>query len=107
MFAIAYDLNTEALKKYYHNTSWKNAYGDIRAFLNERGFKRQQGSVLYGEATVTMVDAIVAVTELSKEFPWLVHSVTDIRILQLMNNDDLMPVVKVGAQLAAVADAAK
>ena len=55
MFAIAYDLNTDKLKANYHNASYNNAYGDIKKFMADHGFTTQQGSVLYGNTSVTMV----------------------------------------------------
>lgn len=105
VFAIAYDLEVEKLKHHYH-ASYNNAYGDIRKFLETKGFSTQQGSVLYGDDTVTMVGAITAVTELSETFPWLAPSLKDIRILQLLNNDDLMPAVNMGAKYHKIAEVA-
>ena len=48
MFAIAFDLDTDTLKKSYHIASWQNAYNDIAKFLRDQGFDRQQGSVYFG-----------------------------------------------------------
>jgi virulence-associated protein VapD len=100
MFAIAYDLDTALLSKNYPTASSNNAYADIRKFLEARGFKRQQGSVLYGDDTVTMVNAIIAISDMARHFSWLAPSIKDIRILQLLNNDDLMPAVLSGAATA-------
>ncbi len=95
MYAIAYDLDTAALQAHYPGKSYNNAYGEIRNFLAARGFAHQQGSLLYGDGTVTMVSAVLAVTALSHSMPWLRHCVQDIRILQLMVNDDLRPALEV------------
>jgi len=65
--------------------------------MESHGFQKQQGSVLYGDDTVTSVTAILAVVAASRKFNWLAPSLSDIRILQLMNNDDLMPAVNSGA----------
>ena len=45
MYAIVFDLDTEILSQRYHVRSWENAYSDIRAFLEARGFRWQQRSV--------------------------------------------------------------
>ena len=98
MYAIAFDLDTECLKKSY-TPSYNNAYGEIKAFLAGRGFKNKQGSLYYGDASVTMVTAVMVVAEMSQELPWLESCVSDIRILQIMDSDDLRPAVKMGAAL--------
>ena len=96
MFAIAFDLDIEALKKNYGKASHTNAYGEIREFLHSKGFSNKQGSLYYGDKTVTQVTAVLAVVELSRRFPYLKNSVADIRVLRLLDADDLMPAVIVG-----------
>lgn len=96
MYAIAFDLITEKLKKNYPGSSWQNAYGEIREFLESKNFHQKQGSLYYGNEKVTQVTAVLAVVELSQRFPYLKPSIDDIRILQLLNNDDLMPAVITG-----------
>src|ERR1039458_7141656 len=95
MYAMAFDLDTERLQASVgkgHN----NAYGEIRSFLAERGFRNQQGSLYYGDETVTQVSAVLAIVELSRQYRYIKPSVADIRILRLLDNDDLMPAVIVG-----------
>lgn len=93
MFAIAYDFDTDCFRTHYHNDSWQNAYGDVKKFMHTKGFTTVQGSVLYGDSTVTMVTAMMAVAELAKKFSWVNCCVKDIRILQIMENDDLKPFI--------------
>ena len=38
MYAIVFDFDTETLKQLYPNTSWNNAYADVRNYLMARGF---------------------------------------------------------------------
>ncbi len=38
MYAIAFDMDTESLKRLYENDSWNNAYADIKAVLRKYGF---------------------------------------------------------------------
>ena len=96
MYAIAFDFDTTLLKVNYGGPSWQNAYGEVRKFLAERGFTNQQGSLYYGDGTVTQVSAVLAVVEMSREFPYLKTSIGDIRILQLVTNDDLRPAIEMG-----------
>lgn len=98
MYAIAFDLDTECLKTNY-GTSYQNAYGEIRAFLSTNGFSNKQGSLYYGDQSVTMVGAVMVVSKMAQELPWLETCVSDIRILQILDSDDLRPAVEMGAAL--------
>jgi virulence-associated protein VapD len=99
MYAIAFDLDQAALEANYA-LSAPSAYSNVRKFLEAHHFSNQQGSVYYGDTTVTMVTAITVVTEMAKNMPRLESCISDIRILQLMNNDDLMPAIKLGASMS-------
>ena len=95
MYAIVFDLDQDALAQAYHNDSFKNAYGDIKKTLESHGFKRQQGSVYFGEGTrADAVSCVLAVMDLAKKNPWFEPSVRDIRMLRIEDNNDLMPAVK-------------
>jgi virulence-associated protein VapD len=91
MYAIAFDLDTADLKVNYPGPSSNNGYKEIRDILAGYGFDWQQGSVYYGDENVTSVTTILAAQALSKQLPWFKASVKDIRILQLLANDDLKP----------------
>ena len=91
MYAIAFDLDTEALRKHYPTSSFKHAYDDIRVALARRGFEWQQGSVYFGNATVTPVTCVLAVQEVTAAFEWFARSVRDIRMLRIEENNDLRP----------------
>jgi virulence-associated protein VapD len=95
MYAIVFDLDQESLANTYHNDSYKNAYGDIRKALEAHGFNRQQGSVYFGDVKkVDAVSCVLAVMDLAKTHPWFEPSVSDIRMLRIEDNNDLMPAVK-------------
>lgn len=95
MYAIVFDLDQDTLSKTYHVPSYQNAYGDIKKTLESHGFTRQQGSVYFGDVTkVDAVACVLAVMDLAKENPWFAPSVTDIRMLRIEDNNDLMPAVR-------------
>ena len=95
MYAIVFDLDQETLSKTYHVLSYQNAYGDIKKALEANGFTRQQGSVYFGDVSkVDAVACVLAVMDLAKANPWFAPSVTDIRMLRIEDNNDLMPAVK-------------
>ena len=95
MYAIVFDLDQDTLSKTYHVPSYQNAYGDIKKTLEAHGFTRQQGSVYFGDvARVDAVSCVLAVMDLAKANPWFAPSVTDIRMLRIEDNNDLMPAVK-------------
>ena len=56
MYAIVFDLDTMVLEQTYSNTSWRNAYSEIRKILEDRGFEWQQGSTYFGSESITAVD---------------------------------------------------
>lgn len=94
MHAIVFDLDTETLKQIYPNPSWNNAYTDICSELESFGFKRQQGSVYFGNADeVNSVTCVLAVQSLSRKFAWFKAAVKDIRMLKIEDNNDLAPAI--------------
>ncbi len=98
MYAIAFDLDTDTLKKSYHNESWQNAYNDIARFLRDQGFDRQQGSVYFGDESVDMVICQTAVQRLTLIYDWFAPSVRDIRMLRIEDNNDLTPAIELALE---------
>ena len=94
MYAITFDLNTKVQETGYPSPSWQNAYADIGRFLQQHGFDRQQGSVYFGDDSVDVVRCQLVVQQLTAEFPWFGPSVSDIRMLRIEENNDLMPTVE-------------
>jgi virulence-associated protein VapD len=89
MYAIAFDLDTNQLQDQYPTASWQNAYGDIKKTLIGHGFTWQQGSVYFGDNTVTAVTCVLAAQNLSKTYPWFKSCVKDIRMLRIEELNDL------------------
>jgi len=95
MYAIAFDLDMDTLKKAYINDSYNNAYGDIKKILEAHGFDRQQGSVYFGDVEkVDAVKCVLAIMDLTQKHSWFASSVRDVRMLRIEDNNDLMPAVK-------------
>ena len=90
-YAIAFDLKIDDLKQYYSPTSPNHAYSEIGTFLKHNGFSHQQGSLYFGDDTVDAVRCVLTVQQLSKKLPWLSQCVTDMRMLRIEDNNDLMP----------------
>lgn len=88
MYAITFDLNIELLKTNYTGNNYNNAYSEIRRFLESQGFNHQQGSVYFGDETITNITCVLAVQNLSREFPWIKSCVKDIRLLRIEENND-------------------
>ena len=94
MYAIAFDMDTDALKKTY-GEPYNNAYGEIRKLLAKHNFTPQQGSVYFGDPKkVDAVKCVLAIFELSRTFSWFAKSVKDIRMLRIEEQNDLMDAVQ-------------
>ena len=91
MYAIVFDFDTATLEATYGNTSWRNAYQDVRKVLEKYGFEWQQGSTYFGSPEVSPVTCVLAVQDIAKSFGWFGASLRDIRMLRIEENNDLMP----------------
>jgi len=94
MYAIAFDLDTQKLQELYHVTTWQDAYTDVARELQRLGFTRKQGSVYFGNETVTPVTCVMAVQAIAVKYPWFQPSVTDIRMLRIEELNDLAPAIE-------------
>ena len=94
MYAICFDLEIAALKRYYSGRHYENAYDDICRELRQHGFERQQGSVYFGSRTTTPVDCVLAAQALARRYAWFEKSVRDIRMLRIEERNDLMPAIR-------------
>jgi virulence-associated protein VapD len=86
VFALAFDLVVENLKRHYPK-SVSQAYGDIGRTLGKHGFTRIQGSVYVTQST-DFTGLIRAVTAL-KAMTWFPNCVRDIRGFRVENWSDL------------------
>jgi len=92
MYAIAFDLDTEAGNRLHPSGDYHNAYGDIRRFLETRDFWNQQGSVYYSNHTKVVI-VMKVVLDLQTRYPWFRSIVRDLRVLRIEENDDLLPLL--------------
>jgi virulence-associated protein VapD len=100
VYAIAFDMDIEQLRVHYGDP-YNNAYLEIRRILERHHFQWQQGSVYFGDATVTTATVMIAVIDLTTQLPWFAACVRDIRMLRIEELNDLMPVVQ---RVAGMAD---
>jgi virulence-associated protein VapD len=91
MYAVAFDL-VVADTEQYHPKGVSQAYADIGSVLNERGFRRVQGS-LYVTDNEDMANLFVAIQELRGR-EWFPKSVRDIRAFRIEQWSDFTAVVK-------------
>ena len=93
VYAIAFDMDIEQLRAHYGDP-YNNAYLEIRRVLERHHFQWQQGSVYFGDESVTAATVMVAVIDLATQLPWFASAVRDIRMLRIEELNDLMPVVQ-------------
>ena len=93
VYAVAFDMDIEQLRIHYGDP-YNNAYLEIRRVLERHHFQWQQGSVYFGDASVTAATVTVAVIDLTTQLPWFAATVRDIRMLRIEELNDLMPVVQ-------------
>ena len=78
MYAIAFDLKVEDLKKEYGNP-YNRAYDEVRQELESIGFEWTQGSVYINKSNENSLTTVYkAISRLSK-IEWFRNSVRDIR----------------------------
>src|SRR5947199_1588896 len=93
VYAIAFDMDIEQLRANYGDP-YNNAYLEVRRVLERHHFQWQQGSVYFGDASVTAATVTLAVIDLATQLPWFAAAVRDIRMLRIEELNDLMPVVQ-------------
>ena len=90
VYAIAFDLNTATAEKVC-GSNWRNCYAQIAHVLADFGFARKQGSVYFGDHTSDAVRCVMAVQELDRRYSWFARVVTDLRMLRVDEDNDLLP----------------
>jgi virulence-associated protein VapD len=89
MYAISFDLDTNALKRHHPSAHPNYGYEEIARELKKHGFTWQQGSLYFGNDSVTPVTCTLAVQALKKACPWFPRAVRDIRMMRIEESSDL------------------
>lgn len=93
MYAIAFDLKVEELKKHY-GEPYNKAYDEVRQELENLGFEWTQGSVYMSkEKENTLSFVYKAINKLSN-IDWFKKSVRDIRAFKVEDWSDFTDIVK-------------
>lgn len=93
MYAIAFDLETDDLKREY-GEPYNKAYDEIRQELEAVGFEWTQGSVYIStENKNNLATVYKAINRLSK-IDWFKKSVRDIRAFKVEDWSDFTEIVK-------------
>lgn len=93
MYAIAFDLKIDDLKKYY-GEPYNRAYDEIRQELEALGFEWTQGSLyMSGQDTNTLTSVYKAINRL-QSIDWFKQSVRDIKAFKVEDWSDFTEIVK-------------
>jgi virulence-associated protein VapD len=95
MYAIAFDLKIDDLKRIY-GEPYNGAYDEVKQELGQLGFEWTQGSVYINrDGTNTLTTVYKAIRRLSK-ISWFRESVRDIRAFKVEDWSDFTEIVKNG-----------
>ncbi|MBU5669639.1 virulence protein [Peptoniphilus sp. MSJ-1] len=93
MYAIAFDLKIDTLKKTY-GEPYNKAYDELRQELEAIGFEWTQGSVYINSSNEdNLTHVYKAINKLSK-ISWFKESVRDIRAFKVEDWSDFTEIVK-------------
>ena len=90
-YAVAIDLDPEALERLYPTPRWQDAYGDLRELFARHGMTGQQDTVYLGASSPVI--AVLAVQDAARHYAWFAPAVRDIRLMHVEDQSDLMPAV--------------
>lgn len=92
MYAIAFDLDVNILKKTY-GEPYNNAYFEVRRELERVGFKWTQGSVYLYEGESTLA-AVYRAIDILRAIDWFRQSVRDIRAFKVEDWSDFTEIIR-------------
>jgi virulence-associated protein VapD len=102
VYAIAFDIETQLAERII-GPGWKGCYEKIERVLTEHGFRRQQGSLYFGEDDSNAVTCVRAVQDLDNKYAWFGRVVRDLRMLRIDEDNDLLPALSNRLRLDAPA----
>lgn len=95
MYAIAFDLRIDDLKKNY-GEPYNEAYDEIRQELEKLGFEWTQGSVYISTETKDTLTNVYKAIRMLSMISWFRDSVRDIRAFKVEDWSDFTEIVKEG-----------
>ena len=93
MYAIAFDLKIDDLKKEY-GEPYNRAYDEIRQELELLGFEWTQGSVYINYSTKDTLTTVYRAINRLSQITWFKKSVRDIRAFKVEDWSDFTEIVK-------------
>jgi virulence-associated protein VapD len=90
VYAIAFDIDTQVAERVIGD-SWKSCYDKIDRVLTAHGFRRQQGSLFFGNDASNAVTCVTAIQDLDNKYAWFGRVVRDLRMLRIDEDNDLLP----------------
>jgi virulence-associated protein VapD len=95
MYAIAFDLVIDDLKKNYGDP-YNNAYDEIKKELAASGFEWTQGSVYLANKTGSNLTTVYSAIDRLRQIEWFRKSVRDIRAFKVEDWSDFTAIVRKG-----------
>ena len=93
MYAIAFDLKIDELKKVY-GEPYNKAYDEIRQELEKHGFEWTQGSVYMSKAKENNLTLVYKAITSLKKITWFKSAVRNIRAFKVEDWSDFTAVIK-------------
>lgn len=93
MYAIAFDLKIDELKKEY-GEPYNKAYDEIRQELEKLGFEWTQGSVYINQSQENTLTTVYKAINRLSNIEWFKKSVRDIRAFKVEDWSDFTDIVK-------------
>ncbi|MGL5085402.1 MAG: virulence factor [Clostridium sp.] len=93
MYAIAFDLKVDDLKKNY-GEPYNRAYDEIRQELERLGFEWTQGSVYMSKDSTNSLTTVYKAINMLSKIQWFKDSVRDIRAFKVEDWSDFTEIVK-------------
>lgn len=88
--AINFDLDTHRLEEWYPTPNWRNAYMDIRNYMQEHGFEYRQGSGYISKSDMSYNEVFSISKAMSKEFYWLSICANKIDVTNIGKQFDIL-----------------
>jgi len=93
MYAIAFDLKIDDLKKIYGDP-YNKAYDEIRQEMEQLGFAWTQGSVYINQNPKNNLTTVYKAINRLSQISWFKQSVRDIRAFKVEDWSDFTEIVK-------------